>query len=151
MKRMTGYLLGCPCLITTFMRQHQPDRIRIFTDSDHARCRNTTKSTSSINTLHGMNFIETVPSTAFTIVLSSPESEYDTFTKWYCIWARDPFGYSKRYMRKLWRFSSCLGRTTNQTWVRNEFQKRVWPQQWNLLEWVTKWEWHHRKYPEYNG
>ena len=44
MKRMAGYLLGCPCLITTFMRQHQPDRIRMSTDSDHARCRNTRKA-----------------------------------------------------------------------------------------------------------
>ena len=58
MKRMAGYLLGCPRLTTTFVRQHQPDRIRFFTDSDHAGCRKTRKSTSSMIILHDMHCIE---------------------------------------------------------------------------------------------
>ena len=81
MKRMARYLLGSPRLITTYTRQHMPHRLDIYTDSDHAGCLRTRKSTSSINVLHGTHCIKTVAATQSTIALSSPESEFYALTK----------------------------------------------------------------------
>ena len=144
MKRMARYLRECPRLITTFVRQHQPCRIRFCTDNDFAGCRKTRKSKSSINILHDMQYIKTVSSTQPTIALSSPDSEYYALTKgcslamgiqsmfrdtqiervsvrhndedweWHVASARDPFATAKRYMRELWRFPRFQGRTTQQ-------------------------------------
>jgi hypothetical protein len=81
LKRMARYLILCPRLIITYERQHNPCRLDVFTDSDHAGCKRTRKSTSSINVLHGRHCIKTVSATQSTISLSSPESEYYALTK----------------------------------------------------------------------
>ena len=81
LKRLARYLLGHPRLIISYPKQSQPERVRMFTDSDHAGCKRTRKSTSSLALMHGRHCIRTSVATQSTIALSSPESEYYALVK----------------------------------------------------------------------
>jgi len=81
LKRLARYLVGAPRMIISYERQHLPDKLRPFTDSDHAGCKLTRKSTSGLCVMFGSHCIKTSATTQSTIGLSSPESEYYALVK----------------------------------------------------------------------
>ena len=81
LKRLARYLLGQPRVIIQYQRQAMPTKLTIFTDSDHAGCKLTRKSTSGVVAMLGGHCIKTSSATQSTIGLSSPESEYYALVK----------------------------------------------------------------------
>ena len=80
-KRMARYLAGQPRMILTYKQQHMPKNLRVFTDSDHAGCKLTRKSTSGLCIQFGQHVVKTGSTTQSTLGLSSPESEYYALIK----------------------------------------------------------------------
>ena len=59
------------------MRQfEEPQHLVVFTDSDHARCLRTRKSTSSFKMMYGQHLLRSASSTQAVISLSSGESDF---------------------------------------------------------------------------
>ena len=76
LKRIARYLLKYPRLVIHFTKQQMPSHIDVFTDSDHAGCLRTRKSTTGLTVMIGGHCGKTSATTRSTIALSSPKSEY---------------------------------------------------------------------------
>ena len=63
------------------MRQKRPTRLRVFSDSNHADCPFTRKSTSCTVTMHGQHAIQFSSTTQVPVSLSSGESEWHGLVK----------------------------------------------------------------------
>ena len=81
LKRLARYLITQPRVIIRYERQNLPTKVTGYTDSDHAGCKRTRKSTSGLCILFGKHTIRTAAATQSTIGLSSPESEYYALVK----------------------------------------------------------------------
>ena len=76
LKRAGRFLLGARRLVQRFRSQSMPDRIVVYSDSDHAGCLKTRKSTSCSMVFHGDHMVRSTATTQAVISLSSGESEF---------------------------------------------------------------------------
>ena len=80
LKRLGRYLVGVPRLVQRMERQEAPRFVLAMSDSDHAGCLRTRRSTSCIILMHGEHFLKMICSTQIPIALSSGESEWYSLT-----------------------------------------------------------------------
>jgi len=76
LKRLGRYLLGTPRLVQRFERQPFQTICVGYSDSDHAGCLRTRRSTSGTVLMHGKHMIKMLSTTQIPIALSSGESEW---------------------------------------------------------------------------
>ena len=82
LKRSARYLVTHGRLVQEFTRQvEEPNRIVVCTDSDHAGCLRTRKSTSSTKLFYGAHLLRSTRTTQAVISLSSGESEFYALVK----------------------------------------------------------------------
>ena len=81
LKRAARFCLGWPRIVWCFRRQPPSTYIDVFTDSDHAGCIRTRRSTSSSCLVHGGHLLRTSSTTQTVISLSSGESEFYAMVK----------------------------------------------------------------------
>ena len=81
LKRIGRYLIGKPRVIQVFKPQKVPTKITSKSDTDHAGCVSTRKSSSGTALFHGRNALKTISTTQATLSLSSGESEYSGLVK----------------------------------------------------------------------
>ena len=82
LKRVARYLVSHGRLVQQFVRQvAEPTSIIVYTDSDHAGCLCTRKSTSSTKLLYGSHLLRSTSSTQGIISLSTGESEFYSLVK----------------------------------------------------------------------
>ena len=79
--RMGRYLKGHPEVINMFKYQRTISDVQVWTDSDHAGCHRTRKSTSGGVIMLGQHMIKSWSSTQSVIALSSGEAEYYSMVK----------------------------------------------------------------------
>ena len=68
-------------LYHSFMQFEEPQHLVVFTDSDHAGCLRTRKSTSSFKIMYGQHLLRSASSTQAVISLRSGESEFYSLVK----------------------------------------------------------------------
>ena len=76
LKRLARYLKLFPRMTTRYEWQASPQRLDVFTDTDHAGCLRSRKSTSGGFVMHGQHILKSWSSTQAIIALSSGEAEY---------------------------------------------------------------------------
>ena len=76
LKRLGRYLLGTPRLVQRMERQPPQTSCVAYSDSDHAGCLRTRRSTSGTVLMHGKHMIKMLSTTQIPIALSSAESEW---------------------------------------------------------------------------
>ena len=76
LKRLARYLVRYPRVVQDFHRQERQTRLLIESDSDHAGCLRTRRSTSSSKLFHGTHLIRSSSTTQTVLALSSGESEF---------------------------------------------------------------------------
>ena len=77
LKRVGRFLLTHPRCVQEFVRQiEHPKCITVCSDSDHAGCQRTRKSTSSSKLFHGQHMLRSTSTTQAVISLSTGESEF---------------------------------------------------------------------------
>ena len=76
LKRLGRYLLGVPRMVVKFDYQERPSCLQVWTDTDHAGCLATRKSTSGGVAMWGAHCIKTWSVNQGYIALSSGEAEY---------------------------------------------------------------------------
>ena len=76
LKRAVRFLIGAPRLVQRFKLQQLPRRVVVFSDSDHAGCLKTRKSTSCTIVSFGAHMVKSTSSTQGVVALSSGESEF---------------------------------------------------------------------------
>lgn len=81
LKRCVRYLIKKPRVLLRFNKQRWPRRIIVYSDSDHAGCLRTRRSTSCVCVLVGDHFIVGTSTTQVPVALSSGESEYYALAK----------------------------------------------------------------------
>ena len=84
LKHLARYLVGRPRLIQRMRRQRSPEAAVAKSDSDHAGCLKTRRSTSCSVLLHGDHCIKLTSTTQVPIALSSGESEFYALVKTAC-------------------------------------------------------------------
>ena len=81
LKKLLRYLVSHRRVVQTFVPQTKVKRFSVATDSDHAGCLTTRKSTSGIFLFHGKNLIRSSSTTQGSVTLSSGESEFHALVK----------------------------------------------------------------------
>ena len=81
LKRAARFLKSYPRTVARYDRQPIRGCIDVFTDTDHAGCTQTRKSTSSVVIKHGGHWIKSTSTTQAVIGLSSGESEFHGIVK----------------------------------------------------------------------
>jgi len=81
LKRAVRFLLGAPRTVCRFERQGPVTEIRTYSDSDHAGCTRTRKSTSSTVVMLGHHYVKSTSTTQQLIALSTGESEFYALVK----------------------------------------------------------------------
>lgn len=81
LKRCVRYLIKRPRVVLRYERQRWPRKIIVFSDSDHAGCLRTRRSTSCSLVLIGGHDIVGTSTTQVPVALSSGESEYYALVK----------------------------------------------------------------------
>ena len=81
LKHAVRYLVGAPRIVQRFYAQTLPKHVQVFTDSDHAGCIRTRKSTSGVYIFFGKHLIRSSSTTQGVIALSSGESEFYSMVK----------------------------------------------------------------------
>ena len=81
LKRAVRYCLGAPRIVWKFDRQNPVSFIDVWSDSDHAGCRRTRRSTSCSVLMHGGHLLRASSTTQTVISLSSGESEFYALVK----------------------------------------------------------------------
>ena len=81
LKRVARFLKGAPRTIARYVRQSPVGEVKVFTDSDHAGCVRTRKSTSSVVAMHGKHWLKSSSTTQQEQALSSGESEFYALVK----------------------------------------------------------------------
>jgi len=76
LKRIARFLITNPRVVQRFVRQEAQDTLVHFTDSDHAGCKVTRRSTSAGVAMHGAHFLAGFSTTQKPIATSSGESEF---------------------------------------------------------------------------
>ena len=76
LKRIGRFLVSVPRVVQYFPRQGVVKQITQYTDTDHAGCKTTRRSTSAGVTLHGNHFLHAYSTTQKPIATSSGESEF---------------------------------------------------------------------------
>ena len=76
LKRAVRFLIGAPRLVQRFHMQSMPDKVTSYSDTDHAGCLKTRKSTSCTMIAFGKHLIRNTSTTQGVIALSSGESEF---------------------------------------------------------------------------
>ena len=84
LKRLGRYLIGVPRLVQRMERQSPPKRVLALSDSDHAGCLRTRRSTTCNILMHGTHFLKMICSTQTRIAWSSGESEWHALTHAAC-------------------------------------------------------------------
>jgi len=80
-KRVGRYLAGHRRLVQCFYPQDLPTGLHVNTDSDHAGCKLTRKSTTGAALMHGEHCVKFMSSTQSNLSLSSGESEFYAILK----------------------------------------------------------------------
>lgn len=81
LKRCVRYLVHRPRVIHRFYRQRQPKKMAVFSDTHHAGCLRTRRSTPCTLCLHGKHLLSGSSTTQVPIALSTGESEFYALTK----------------------------------------------------------------------
>jgi len=81
LKRAVRYCLGTPRIVWKFDRQNPVSFIDVWSDSDHAGCRRTRRSTSCSVLMHGGHLLRASSTTQTVISLTSGESEFYALVK----------------------------------------------------------------------
>ena len=76
LKRLVRYLIGAPRLVWVWRQQGPQSYLTAITDSDHAGCKKTRKSTSCSAYMLGNHLLRLRSTTQATLALSSGESEF---------------------------------------------------------------------------
>jgi len=76
LQRAVRFLIGAPRLVQKFVAQEMPKKVSGFSDTDHAGCLKTRKSTSCSMMFLGKHMVKSSASTQGVIALSSGESEF---------------------------------------------------------------------------
>jgi hypothetical protein len=76
LRRAVRYLIGAGRLVQRFNRQPMPTELVCYTDSDHAGCLKTRKSTSASFCFWGKHLVRSTSTTQAVISLSTGESEF---------------------------------------------------------------------------
>ena len=71
LKHAVRYLVGTPRLVQRFVAQPMPKQVSVFSDSDHAGCLKTRKSTSGVYIFHGRRLVRSSSTTQGVISLST--------------------------------------------------------------------------------
>ena len=74
--RAVRFLIGAPRLVQQFVAQSMPTNVTSYSDTDHAGCLKTRKSTSCSMRFLGKHMVKLSASTQALISLSSGESEF---------------------------------------------------------------------------
>ena len=92
LKRLGRYLAGVLRLVQRMARQDPPRCVLALSDSDHAGCLRTRRSTTCNILMHGDHFLKMICSTQVPIALRSGESEWYALTHAGCavIGRKDP-------------------------------------------------------------
>ena len=85
LKRAGRFLVGTRRLVQRFHAQDMPDQVTGFSDSDHAGCLKTRRSTSCTMVFFGKHLIRSTSTTQAVVSLSSGESEFYAAVKTACI------------------------------------------------------------------
>ena len=83
-KRLGRYLRGVPRLVQRMERQSSPKRFLALSDSHHAGCLRTRRSTTCNILMHGNHFLKMICSTQTPFALSSDESAWCALTHAAC-------------------------------------------------------------------
>jgi hypothetical protein len=81
LKRCIRYLIGRPRLVWRFTLQSGVTQMKVFSDSDHAGCPRTRKSTSCSVVFFGSHCVKFQSTTQTLVSLSSGESEFYALVK----------------------------------------------------------------------
>ena len=81
LKRMGRFLKAYPRVVTCYEKQERPKVMKYFSDTDHAGCLITRRSTSSITVMHGKHWIYSSSTTQKGVSLSTGESEFHGIVK----------------------------------------------------------------------
>jgi hypothetical protein len=76
LKRIARFGLGADRIVWIYRRQEMPEILDAFSDSDHAGCKVTGRSTTMSILMHGSHCIKTSSTTQVPIALSTAESEF---------------------------------------------------------------------------
>ena len=76
LKRAVRFLIGAPRIVQKFEEQEMPKKVTSCSDTDHAGCLKTRKSTSCSMMFLGKHMVKSSASTQGVIALSSGESEF---------------------------------------------------------------------------
>ena len=76
LRRAVQFLSGARRLVQKFAQQAMPTKVAGYSDTDHAGCLKTRKSSSSTMVFLGRHMVKNSPSTQAVIALSSGESEF---------------------------------------------------------------------------
>ena len=81
LKRAVRYLAGLPRLVQRFESQSIPAHVTVSSDSDHAGCLKTRKSTTGVFLFYGKHLIRSSSTTQGVVALSSGEAEFYAMVK----------------------------------------------------------------------
>ena len=76
LQRAVRFLMGAPRVVQKFVAQEMPGKVSGFSDTDHAGCLKTRKSTSCSMIFLGKHMVKSSATTQGVIALSSGESEF---------------------------------------------------------------------------
>ena len=81
LRKLGRYLVQAPRVVQIFRRQKRPSVMTIYSDSDHAGCLRTRRSTSASVVMLGTHCLKVSSTTQVPIALSSGESEWYALVK----------------------------------------------------------------------
>jgi len=81
LRRLGRYLIQAPRVVQHFVRQRRPKVMTVHSDSDHAGCLRTRRSTSATVVMLGQHCLRVASTTQIPIALSSGESEWYALVK----------------------------------------------------------------------
>ena len=81
LRKLGRYLVQAPRVVQIFARQKRPSVMTIYSDSDHAGCLRTRRSTSATVVMLGTHRLKVSSTTQVPITLSSGESEWYALVK----------------------------------------------------------------------
>ena len=85
LKKCGRYLLGVPRMQQRMYRQSPQKEVTVYSDSDHAGCKETRKSTSAAVLMLGKHMIKLSSTTQAPLSLSSAEAEWFAMVKASCL------------------------------------------------------------------
>lgn len=81
LKRAVRFVVGMPRVVARYVRQKPTRFVNAYSDSDHAGCLRTRRSTSSSVIMLGSHFVKSTSTTQTVVAMSTGESEFYSIVK----------------------------------------------------------------------